>query len=612
MAAWPGRRLLNSGDDKTSGTAAVVLSYSYWHKRFGGDPSVIGKTISIDTMPFVIAGVTPASYHGIEIGVDPDITMPVIMAEAVRRLPVVSNRNSWAFTVIARRKPGATNEKILASLAPAFQSALDDWSANAPLSMTDRFRQFASFLKLRVDPASAGASSESRSEVRQPLILLALITGIVFLVTCANLAGLTLARMQSRTSEIGTRLALGCGPRRLFVQLFIESTLLATLGGVAGLLMALWASPLIPAMLGNRELSSVVRPDISTVASGLFLAIVGGVVLGIVPALRATRVDPQVSIRGESRTASSRPSRIAKALIVCQIAGSLVLTLTAGQFVRSLQNYKEIDAGFEPDHLVYVSLRPDLVRYNSEKNSMYVQQLYARIQALPGVKSVTYSTSAMGDLHWNTLISFPGYTPSGMTDDAVGRNIAGPRFVETMGLRLISGRDFDDRDLRSSQATVIVNESFARHFFGNTDVLGRTFSFIDSGKRLDTIVGVVADALDRGIKERARPVAYSAYSQDPLGQVTLAVRTQQEPKAVAGEVLSAIRSIDPQVPVESTTTAEAQMNESLQRERMLAQLTSGLGSLAGLVATLGLYGLLAYSVVRRTREIAIRMALGST
>ena len=157
-----------------------------------------------------------------------------------------------------------------------------------------------------------------------------------------------------------------------------------------------------------------------------------------------------------------------------------------------------------------------------------------------------------------------------------------------------------------------MNESFARHFFGNTDVLGRTFSFIDSGKRLDTIVGVVADALDRGIKERARSVAYSAYSQDPLGQVTLAVRTQQEPKAVAGEVLSAIRSIDPQVPVESTTTAEAQMNESLQRERMLAQLTSGLGSLAGLVATLGLYGLLAYSVVRRTREIAIRMALGSS
>jgi predicted permease len=605
-------RLLNEGDAKGSGdTAPIVLSYRCWQRHFGGDPNLIGRVVSVNTTPFVIVGVNPPNFHGIQLGIDPDVMLPAYTADLIRGVPTLNNRASWGFTIICRRKPGVAQDQVRASLSPAFAAVLADFPSAVPASMGGQMRQFASHLRFRVGSASLGATSDSRSQLGRDLLLLMLITGVVYLITCANLTGLILSKMEARTFEIGTRLALGCGRHRLLFQLLTESTLLALFGGTLGVLTAFWLSPLIPRLLASNPVGELVRPDMPMLVYGLALAMVSGILIGLVPAVRASRLDPLVSIRNSSPSGGRTHSGIARTLIVSQVAGSLILALIAGQFVRSLQNYESLDAGFRPDHLILVSVRMDLVQYDNPRKIGYERQLYARLSEVPGVKSVTFATSAFGKLTWNTLASVPGYAPKGTLDDTIGRNIVGPRFLETLGLRLIAGRDFDPRDNEQSPATVIVNKSFARHFFGTDDVLGRQISFIDSSKRADTIIGIAGDAFDRGVKQPPKPVVYSNYEHDPLGWLTFSVRVTRDPKEMLSGIISIFKQIDSKVPIEETETAEAQMDSALQKEQMLASLSVILGALALVVSMVGLYGLLAYSTARRTHEIGIRIALGA-
>lgn len=607
-------RLSNAGDDKSSSDAPpVFLSYTYWQKRFGGRADAIGQVIKINTLPFIVAGVMPSNFRGITLGIAPDLILPVRTADVVRGIPTVENKNSWGFTVICRRNSNVTAQQIRASLSPAFAQVLREFVAGSSVPMAGTMKAFTSKLKFRVDSAAFGANSQTREQLRRPLTILLIITGLIFFAVCANLAGLILARTEARFAEIGVRLALGCSRGRLMRQLLTENALIAVAGGLFGVVAAFWTGPILLLFLGGKELAQAidVRPDALTLAFGFGLAALGAILLGMAPVLRAARLDPQLSIGTSRATFGPQRSRLARLLIVTQIASSLVLGATAGQFVRSLQNYEHLDAGFRPDHLIAISVRPGLLKYNSAQMISYTRQVDERLSELPGIQSVTYSTSAFGQLNWNTIVKVPGYQLKGSLDDTVGRDIVGPRFVETMALTLISGRDFDLRDTKNSPAAVIVNESFARHFFGTTDVLGRPIFFIDSVNRPDTIIGVVRDARDRGLKTPPKPVAYSDYEHTPLGWITFTVRVAGSANTMQTEIVSAIKKFNPQIPISNVSTVEAQLSDSLQRERMLAVLSSILGALAMAIAMIGLYGLLAFSVTRRTREIAIRIALGA-
>jgi predicted permease len=293
------------------------------------------------------------------------------------------------------------------------------------------------------------------------------------------------------------------------------------------------------------------------------------------------------------------------------MAISLVLLMAASDFVRTVKNYRNVDVGIRPDQLVLIGVNPGLLRYSGAKMIAYMRQVRHRLASLPGVRSATWSTSAFGSLSWTTQVKIPGFQTSAPMGDAAGRNIVGPRFVETLGFTLLAGRDFDARDTRDAAPTVVINESFARYFFGAENPIGRPVFFIDSLNRPHTVIGVVRDGRDRGIRTAPAPVAYTSYEHDPLGNVTFAVRSGLDPAALLRQVGAVLRDADPLVPVFSPRTMEMLVDESLQRERMMAALSSAFGVVAILVAAVGLYGLLAWAVATRTREIGIRMALGA-
>jgi predicted permease len=598
-------RLINNGDDSARANAdlPVVLSYSYWQKRFGGDPKVIGEAISINNNACVIVGVAPREFGGMIMGVSADVILPISVVERVRRLPVLNNAASLGLHVVGRRKPNLTDEQIRAALEPLYRSFIDLAVSSFPPAMAAGMRDTTSRWQLRVRSVERGANSDVQANLEQSLTILLSITASVFLIGCTNLVGLLLTRTEVRCKELSTRLAIGCSRGRLVRQMITESMLLAAVGGLGGLAISLWGRPVLLRLLTSRAAAIELPLDAVTPILALMLTVVAGLLLGIAPSLTAYRISQKSFATELSRTPKSKGRR---GIVVAQVAASLTLLIVAAQFAHSLQNYRKLAVGFRPDHLVLfeVSARTRVIAY--------VRDIRERISQLPGVISVTHSSSPVGQLNWTTPIQVPGFQPSAPGQNWTGRNVVGPRFVETLGLQLIAGRDIETGDTRDKPSVVVVNESFANYYFKGQNPIGRSFSFVDTMNRPHTIVGVVKDARDRGLKTRTGPMAYSSFDHDPLGGMTFAVRIRRDPREVMGEIESAVRQADPIVPISPMRTMEAQIDESLQRERMLAALSSTFGGLASLVATIGIYGMLAYMITRRLREIAVRIVVGAS
>ncbi len=617
-----GRVFSPAQDDRVyEGHPSVVLSYQYWTTRFASDPSVVGQKILVNNYPMTVVGVSASGFLGLDPSNSPQIRVPIQMKPLMTPgSDALGDRRSQWIQMFARMKPGFTVQTANASLQPLLSQILRqelEMSEMRDISQYNRLRFLAR--KVRMEPAASGYS-ELRQSVSVALIVLMCMVGLVLLIACFNVANLLIARAVARQKEIAVRLAVGASRRQLMGQLLIESLMLSIAGGAVGLLLSVTIVRALLAFSPSNGAPLMLRaePDLRILGFNAGLAILTGLLFGMAPALQSMRLDLWNTLKDVVGSVSGTGAavKLRKGLVIAQVAFSFLLLVGAGLFVRTLANLKETNSGFKDlDRLVTFQVDASLNGYSVERLQAFYSQLLENIRALPGVNAAGFAqVSILSGGEWDSTMSVEGHVAKDGEDLQAFMNSISPGYWKTMGVRLLEGRDFDQRDRGKKIRVAIVNRAFAEHFFPGRSPIGQHIGF-GNGPRTKLnieIIGMAENSLYEGPREGVHRQAFVPFDEvDSPSSVAFYVRTSADPTSMFTSLRRTVSQLDAAMPVYQMKTLERQLDDTLTTERLIATLSAAFGILATLLAALGLYGVMAFVVARRTKEIGLRMALGA-